>query len=49
MVDSIASRSGNLRAANNKPALQAFFRQFDAQYAGALCESHLKVLLARKT
>lgn len=48
MVDSVASRSGNLRVANNKPALQAFFREFDNQYAGALCQSHLKVLLARK-
>ena len=48
MVDSVANRSGNMRVQTNRHSLQAFFREFDAQYASALCQSHLKVLLARK-
>lgn len=37
-----------MRVQTNRHSLQAFFREFDAQYASALCQSHLKVLLARK-
>ena len=49
MVDSVACRSGNVRVDPNRRSLGDFFREFDQQYAGALCQSHLKVLLARKS
>ena len=49
MVDSFQNRSGNTRIQANRNSLQHFFREFDAQYAAALCTSHLKVLLSRKT
>ena len=49
MVDSIASRSGNKRISTNKRSLDAFFLEFDNMYSGALCNSHLKVLLSAET
>ena len=49
MVDSIASRSGNTRVKTNKRSLDSFFLEFDRDYATPLCNSHLKVLLSKKT
>lgn len=49
MVDSFQNRSGNTRIQANKRSLDSFFREFDQHYAAALCTSHLKILLARKT
>jgi len=49
MVDSVASRSGNSRIITNKRNLDYFFLEFDGQYAASLCNSHLKVLLSKKT
>lgn len=49
MVDSVANRSGNTRIQTGKRSLDSFFLEFDSQYAASLCNSHLKVLLSRKT
>ena len=49
MVDSVANRSGNTRIKANQQSRDNFYREFDAQYSAVLCQSHLKVLLARKT
>lgn len=49
MVDSVANRSGNTRIQANKLSRDSFFREFDSQYSSALCQSHLKILLARKS
>lgn len=49
MVDSVANRSGNTRIQTGKRSLDSFFLEFDSQYAASLCNSHLKVLLSRKS
>jgi len=49
MVDSLQNRSGNTRIFANKRSLDSFFREFEQHYANALCTSHLKILLSRKT
>lgn len=49
MVDSFEHRSGNKRIYTNKRSLDSFFLEFEQNYVTDLCNSHLKILLARKT
>lgn len=49
MVDSSAIRSGNKRIYANKRSMDNFTLEFEQDYSASLCNSHLNVLLARKT
>ena len=48
MVDYAANRSGNNKRVN-KRSYDAFYAEFDRNYSQPLCQSHLKVLVDRKS